>query len=159
VADAPLQGQGNDITATPGQAFSGAVAVFTDADPSGTASDFTAFITWGAGSTTHGTVAPSGTGNFVVSGSATYAKPGSHAVLVALLGKDGGNLSVSGTVQVAGSPPVVTAQDSAATAGQSFTDVVAHFTDPDSSETVGDFTAQINWGDGTTSAGTIASDG
>ena len=40
--------------------------------------------------------------------------------------------------------------------GQSFSGTVASFTDTDSSTTVGDLTATINWGDGTTTAGIVS---
>ncbi|HXA34263.1 MAG TPA: hypothetical protein VNV87_18575, partial [Acidimicrobiales bacterium] len=60
-------------------AFSGPVATFIDSDPSLPASDFTATIAWGDGTTTPGAIAGS-SGNFTVTGTHTYADEGSFAV-------------------------------------------------------------------------------
>ena len=58
VADAALTAGALTVpAATEGQAFSGQLATFTDADPNAAASDFTAMIDWGDGRTTAGTVA------------------------------------------------------------------------------------------------------
>src|SRR6185312_14890447 len=71
-----------------GTAFSGALATFTDQNPNGKASDFTATVDWGDGSsTTIGTITastPDGGGPtlFTVSGSHTYAAPGSYKISV-----------------------------------------------------------------------------
>ncbi|HEY7311589.1 MAG TPA: hypothetical protein VH643_19655, partial [Gemmataceae bacterium] len=46
-----------------------------------------------------------------------------------------------------------------ATAGQSFTGVAANFSDADPNANARDFTANINWGDGHSSNGTIVADG
>jgi hypothetical protein len=46
-----------------------------------------------------------------------------------------------------------------ATAGQSFTGVAATFSDADPNANAKDFTANINWGDGHSSVGTIVADG
>jgi hypothetical protein len=43
--------------------------------------------------------------------------------------------------------------------GQAFTDTVARFRSSDPTATAGSFTATIDWGDGTTSAGTITAEG
>src|SRR5262249_59558764 len=47
---------------------------FSDATPAGTASDFTAVISWGDGTTSPGTVVASPGGGFDVLGSHTYAE-------------------------------------------------------------------------------------
>src|SRR5207302_2960200 len=47
VADAPLSASGRDINST--NPVDTVVATFTDADPGGMASDYTATITWGDG--------------------------------------------------------------------------------------------------------------
>ena len=57
--------------------FSGAVAYFTDGNPGGAASDFTASIDWGDGTpATLGTVVVGPSGTFQVNGSHTYADSG-----------------------------------------------------------------------------------
>jgi hypothetical protein len=54
------------LSATEGTAFNGTVATFTDTNTNNVASDFTASIIWGDGSTTTGTVTGTG-GTFTVS--------------------------------------------------------------------------------------------
>ena len=56
VQDAALHATGVAVAATEGSSFTGAVATFTDDDPSGTASDYTATITWGDGNTSAGAI-------------------------------------------------------------------------------------------------------
>ena len=58
------------------------VATFTDADPAGTVSDFTATIDWGDGTVSPGVISPAG-GGFAVQGAHRYrALLGIHAVTV-----------------------------------------------------------------------------
>jgi hypothetical protein len=78
---APLSATGVSINATAGAPFSGTVATFTNADPFGAAASYSALITWGDGSTSAGLI--SGTGStLTVSGTHTYAAPGSEAISV-----------------------------------------------------------------------------
>jgi hypothetical protein len=86
VADAPLTATG--VSAPTGQSFSGTVATFTDANAGAPASDFTASIAWGDGSTSAGTVTGTG-GSYPVSGSHAYADTGSFSVQVTI-SDDGG---------------------------------------------------------------------
>src|SRR5262249_55319560 len=57
-------------------------------------------------------------------------------------------------------PPTVTAKGTVltASAGKTFSGVVATFTDANTQATAANFTATINWGDGTTSTGTVTPD-
>jgi hypothetical protein len=72
------------ITGTAGQALNNVtVATFSNSDTASPASDFTASIAWGDGTTSAGTVSGSG-GTFTVSGSHTYAAAGTDAVAVTL---------------------------------------------------------------------------
>ena len=75
VVDAPLTSVGASVTGQAGVAFTGTVATFTDADPAGTSSDYSATINWGDGSVSAGTIAPSGSG-FQVTGTHTYSGSG-----------------------------------------------------------------------------------
>src|SRR5207249_1950877 len=79
VADAPLTaGAFTPPSATEGAAFSNVVLFhFTDADPSGVVGDYTATITWGDGSTSTVTSAPSADGQIVASGNG-FDVQGSH---------------------------------------------------------------------------------
>ncbi len=95
---------------------------------------------------------------FNVTGQHTYADEGSFTftVTVTETGAGGATASGMGTAAVteadvlAGTPASFTAQ-----AGIPFTGVVATFTDADTANVAGDFTAVIDWGDGHTSAGTV----
>src|SRR5437879_5 len=76
VTPAPLQATGVNISATAGAPFSGIVATFTNADPFGNAASYTATITWEDGSQSAGVI--SGSGTLTVTGSHTFADPGSN---------------------------------------------------------------------------------
>src|SRR5207302_1274951 len=106
VADAGLNASARTVSATEGSAFSGIVASFTDADPGGTAADYTATITWGDGPTSPALISPAGGGTFIVTGSHTYLQPGSFAVQVTITDVGGFGPVTSGgvTADVAGIP-------------------------------------------------------
>jgi hypothetical protein len=79
-ADAPLMSNCATPAASP-QAFSGKTATFTDADPNGTATDYTVSINWGDGPTpTMGTVSGPVSGTFTASGSHTYTSTGPFTI-------------------------------------------------------------------------------
>ena len=65
----------------------------------------------------------------------------------------------SGIATVVASPPLVTGLPVAATESQSFSGMVATFIDTDSALMATDFTAIINWGDGTSASGAITASG
>jgi hypothetical protein len=133
------------------------VATFTDSVNSDTASDFTATVDWGDGVTTTGTVVGSN-GSFTVEGGHTYADEGSDPAVVTLTHTaDNAMATASGSVAVA-EADVLTGHGTTfrPKANQPFTGVVATFSDTDTANVSGDFTATINWGDGTTTAGTVS---
>src|SRR5207248_1375381 len=72
------------FAATAGEPFTGTVGTFSDSYLGNVASDFTAIIDWGDGTTTAGTVTGGG-GTFSVSGTHTYAARGIYAVKAALI--------------------------------------------------------------------------
>jgi HYR domain len=77
--------------------YAGVVATFTDADPNGTVSDYTATVTWGDGSTSTVNVYknPLGQG-FVLAGLHHYAKTGTYTVTLTV--SDSGGSQISKTV-------------------------------------------------------------
>jgi hypothetical protein len=183
VAPAPptVKAKGVEFTATAGTQFSGVVATFSDARANPAAADFTATIDWGDGTTSTGTVSfDSSTGVFDVSGAHTYANTNQSGAGFGFGSLGEGifgnqyfvvDVTITDTVakasatalslaKVAPAPPVITAtgQNIQATAGQQFSGIVATFTDAKASAMAGDFTATINWGDGTTSSGTVTFD-
>jgi hypothetical protein len=170
--------KGQNIEATAGQSFSGVVATFTDVSSTAPASEFTTGINWGDGTTSTGTVRADPNGGFDVVGTHTYTDatdwfgvPGGWGIHLG----SGRHFVISVTVSdtqtqatatseslatvVAATPNLaVTGQNIQATSGQSFSKVVATFTDVNTSATAANFMATINWGDGTTSAGTVTAD-
>src|SRR5947209_8178762 len=150
VADAPLTAAGRSISPVEGAAFTGVVATFTDADPGGVVSDYTATIDWGDGHTSAGAITLSA-GVFSVSGTNAYAEEGCYVLSVTIRDVGGAQASVSATATVADAPLSATAQPIQATEGAAFTGVVATFTDAGSDGTTADYSATIAWGDGQTS--------
>jgi PKD domain len=152
VADAALAVSGASVTAVEGAAFSGTLASFTDADPSGSVTDYSATINWGDQTSSAGTVTASGTGGFVVSGSHVYAEEGSYAVTVTVSDAGGANAT---TTSSAGVTDAAIALTGATRFNEhhrtNFTATVATLTDADPGAVATDYTGQISWGDGTTS--------
>jgi hypothetical protein len=145
--------------ATEGTEFSGPVAWFTP-PPNYLISDFTATIDWGDGHTTVATFAtdPSRIGQIAVLGTSTYAEEGQFAVVVTVTIRGGIVATINETALVADALLTANGQPIHAIAGQTFTGLLATFTDANPAGKASDFTAQINWGDGQTSAGEITAD-
>jgi hypothetical protein len=157
--DAPLNASGNLVAATEGATFNGVVASFVDTDLAAPMNDYTAVIHWGDGLTSTATFSANGTGGMNVAGSHVYAEEGTYTLSVTIMDKGGSSVTVSGTANVADAALAATALAVNATEGTSFTGAVASFTDADPNGAAADYTATISWGDGTTSAGTIAANG
>ena len=105
---------GFTLTGTAGQQVSGTVATFKDPDPTGTASEYAATISWGDGSTSSGTI--SGTASkFTVTGSHTYSKSGSYKITVTITDTDASsnNATVSSTANIKAKQAVKAARVSA----------------------------------------------
>ncbi|HVX63672.1 MAG TPA: carboxypeptidase regulatory-like domain-containing protein, partial [Pirellulales bacterium] len=158
VADALLTAAGVTFTPTEGATFSGTVATFTDADPNGEVSDYTATIDWGDGSSlSAGAIAVNPAGGFLVTGSHAYADEGVHTVIVAISDAGGSNDTALSTAHVADAPIDAAAVTFHATEGATFGGTVATFTDANPNGVSGDYTATIDWGDGSSlSFGTIS---
>ena len=95
--------------------FSGPVAYFSDENPGATATDFTATIDWGDGTTaTLGTVVIGPSGTFQVNGSHTYADSGVNGgvgiftIQTLITDVGGAKLIVPNTALVADTPVIVT---------------------------------------------------
>jgi hypothetical protein len=138
-------------------AASTVVATFTDTIASDTAGDFTATIDWGDGITTTGTVVGA-SGSFTVEGGHTYGDEGSDPAVVTLTHtSDSAQATASGSVTVA-EEDVLTGHGTTfrPKANQPFSGAVATFSDTNAANVAGDFTATIDWGDGTTTTGTVS---
>src|SRR5262249_50920102 len=86
--------------ATAGAPFSGTVATFRDANPFGTASEFSATIHWGDGEVSVGEVRADGPGRFRVIGSHTYAVADKYDVIVEIADEGGSTAVARGTAKV-----------------------------------------------------------
>ena len=149
------------ITATAATPATGVlVATFKDYDTSKTAGSFTATIDWGDGTaSTAGTISANGSGGFNVNGTHTYAKEGTFNLSVRIADMSGNFAVATATATVADAPLTAMGKPISATRGIPFSALVATFTDADPTGNVTEFSATINWGDGTNSAGIINANG
>jgi hypothetical protein len=150
-------GNGAAINAVEGTSFNGIVATYESEPALGAAT-----INWGDGSTSAGTVAPNPSGpGFVIRGIHVYANPGNFVITVSALDAAGNAGVTTGSATVS-NPPVTATGNFTFNAKQnsaSATQTVATFIDPGGPEALSHYTALIDWGDGTTSAGTITLNG
>jgi CSLREA domain-containing protein len=168
VADAALTaGALTPPATTEGAAFSNATVFhFTDTDPGAAVGDYTATVSLGDGNVVTLTSTPGANGQIVANSaggcdvqlSYAYAEElanGTFAVTVL----DAGGASTgqsTATFPVADAPLAATGQAVTPITGTAFSGVVATFTDPGPIDTAIDYTGTITWGDGHTSAGTVA---
>jgi PKD repeat protein len=150
-AGAPLTRRG-----TEGRPGAGAVATFRDANTAATAADYTAAtINWGDGTTSPGTIGPAPGGGWQVGGSHTYREEGRYATTVAVTDRGGATMAARGAAVIGDAP--LRALSQRITGGLKFRGVVATFTDAaGKSAKLGDYNVTINWGDGRSSAGSVA---
>jgi cyclophilin family peptidyl-prolyl cis-trans isomerase len=157
VGDLPLTANGAAVSATEGApANDVTVATFTDQDPSPVVSDFTANINWGDDHLTTGTVTLGPGGTLTVTGSNTYKNAGTYQITTTITDRLGATAKTTSTATVADA--ALTSQGVPVTVGAGVplsNTLLATFTDADPNGTLTDYTATIDWGDGTTSAGNI----
>ncbi|OYV85888.1 MAG: hypothetical protein B7Z73_12710, partial [Planctomycetia bacterium 21-64-5] len=168
VADASLTGSATATAGgTEGIANSSVLsgATFTDLNPGDHSAEMTAVITWGdGGPTSIGTVSyDSGTGTYSVDGSHTYAEEGSYSISIAVTDAGTATTIITGSASVAEADTlaVVSTPTIGATEGTIFSSTaLATFSNSGyPTQTSSDFTAMINWGDGSSSAGTVSGSG
>ncbi|MEP6978838.1 MAG: hypothetical protein ABI948_12375 [Thermoleophilia bacterium] len=160
VNDPAITATGKSINATEGAPFSGVVASFTDPDTAATAAEYSATIDWGDGTPLSiGTISGPTGGPFNVSGSHTYLEEGSYTITVVITDKDtaSNTATAESHATVADAPLTGSCTDS--TSLMVFNGVVQTFSDADPNVTVTDYSATINWGDSSSSPGTIAPSG
>ena len=106
-SDAPLSATGKSVSGTAGVKLSATVATFTDADPNGVVSEYTASINWGDGTpSTAGTISTAAGGGFEVKGSHTYAAPGQYTTTVTINDVGGAKATATSSAHVVGPPAV-----------------------------------------------------
>jgi hypothetical protein len=153
----PITATGVDVSSMEGLQFQGAVATFTDPDPNGAPGEYATRIDWGDGTpTTEGTVTKSPDGVLTVSDDHVYIEEGHFPITVTIMDPSNPfNRDVATpTATVVDAPLYATGLDLLST--NPFSGVVANFTDANPYAPLSDFTATIDWGDGTAStAGTV----
>jgi len=142
----------------------------TASNPTGTTHTVTATLTKNgvpqSGQTIHFTVTgannTSGNATTDASGVATFsyvgANVGTDTITATFDANNDGVLEAADAATKTWTDPLITAtgQDVSATEGASFTGTVATFTDPDPNSTASEYAATIDWGDSSSSAGTIS---
>jgi hypothetical protein len=156
--DPVLIDPGVAVQAVAGSPFQGNVATFSTTDLSASTKEFTAVINWGDGQSSPGTIVSTGSGGFRVVGDHTYAQPGSFSASSTVTDDEGQSVSDTTTATVSAPPIVGQGLTIALGHRKSFSGKLATFTSPVAFP-AGQFSALINWGDGTSSSGVVAPDG
>ncbi|HEV3167996.1 MAG TPA: hypothetical protein VGZ22_28600, partial [Isosphaeraceae bacterium] len=160
VADLPLTAQAvPKLSIVEGTTATLLLGTFTDANPSSQATEYTATIHWGDGTTSSGSVVADPQGGFDITGSHMLDESTSSITI---------NLADAGGSTATINEPV-TVTDAALSAGpialngfegvRFSNSVVATFSDANLQAPSTDFTATIDWGNGSSGAGTIVSQG
>ena len=138
--------------AVEGAGFSAVVAHL-----SGGAGPYTATIAWGDGQTSPGSISIPNAN--AVSGSHAYSEEGTYALNVTVTDSTGATATGAASTSVADAALTVTGASVSAVEGAGVSGTVASFTDADPTAAVSDYSATINWGDQTSSAGTVTANG
>jgi PKD repeat protein len=138
--------------AVEGTAFSAIVAHFA-----GGAGPYTATIAWGDGQTSPGSISIPNANS--VTGSHTYSEEGAYTVTVTVTDSTGATASGTASTSAADAALTVSGASVTAVEGAGFSGTLASFSDADPNAAVSDYSATINWGDQTSSAGTVTANG
>jgi hypothetical protein len=169
LGDADLTGKGLPVQAEENVPFTARVATFNDPVSHGGLPDptteFTVTIDWGDGSSSNGTVNDLGGGNYGVTGSHTYKEDGAYPVKITISDAGSPDVVVNTVANVADGPVgdddlvVGTVTPVSVDEATPFTGTLVQFFDPPSGPPPGttenDFAATIDWGDGSSSSGTV----
>ena len=153
--DAPIAAQGTTFSATEGQSFSGKVATVTDGDSADMANEYAATIDWGDGTTSTGTVTGPVGGPYDVNGTHTYQEEGTDTVMVHVTDSDSSNTADATSTANVGDAALTSSCAMPSSVPQTYSGPTATFSDLSSTGTPSDFSATINWGDGS-STGVIS---
>ena len=148
IAAAPLTGSGVTENGTQDVSLTAPVATFTDANPDGSVSNFTATVIWGDGTAaTSATITESG-GVFTVTGTHTYTVQGTYMPTVSIVDDGGSTATVTDTFDIVHAPPTVTAGGTATYIGAGAVTLDAGVTvsDPDSGGDLAGATVTISTG-------------
>jgi len=160
----PITASGTTFSGTEGQPLvNQTVATFFDPDPMSTAAEYSAAIDWGDGGSSPPdpvTIVPSGispSGNsFDVRGDHTYTEEGTYTLTVTITDVDtpGNSARVNSTARISDAALMATCA-TPPFSPQMFMGTTATFTDANTFAQKTDFTATIDWGDSSSSLGTI----
>ena len=136
------------------------LATVTDTNTLASASDFHATIAWGDATTSEAILTPLSPGRFSLTGTHTYASPGSFTASVAVDDGNSAHATTTTTIGVAAAHGVICATPGTglrtSEASPLNEAVLARFADANPNLASSDFTASIEWGDGSPLAiGTI----
>lgn len=170
ITDANLTATGTPVVATEGAVLSAQVATFTDANPKAPLSDFSTgtgavTIDWGDGNQSAGMVfQPGGIGTmFVVRGTHTYAEDGTQPITVTITDEGSATTTANTSATIGDAPLSISVAPIKEVPGNAFSGQVATFLDANKTAPLSDFNglggASINWGDGTTTPGTVSQPG
>lgn len=146
----PITAHDVSVSGVEGQAVAGTVATFTDPDPNGSATDYAARINWGDGTpTSAGAITKDADGTFIVAGTHTYVDESSYSVSVTITDPDVpyNTATAVDTAAVADAPLKAAGRE--VVSPNPVDQQLATFTDGNPGGSVADFTATIDWGDGT----------
>ncbi len=143
-----------------GVAFADPVATFFDTSPTPRLSDFTATIDWGDATSSQGTITPNAPydGTYVVTGSHAFdTRATPYVIDVTIRDSQGATQKASSSLTIP--PGVLTTTvvpiSPVPKEGVRFNALLATFTDSNPNPKPGSFSAEIFWGDGTSSAGFV----
>ncbi|MDB5352492.1 MAG: hypothetical protein JWN86_3739 [Planctomycetota bacterium] len=151
VQDAPLTSQGFDMAQTAGVTFNSIVAGFSDSDPRlNPSSQYAAMIDWGDGTTQPGQVVVNEDGGYLVKGIHAY-RPGSFQISTTITDNAGATTVATSTATVPDSPvTLVLSTKVVLPEGVAQDAIIGTITTPDRLALPTDFTASVDFGDGTT---------
>jgi len=154
VHDAPLEAHGTTMDVVEGQKFNRVLASFRDPGGLENETHYEARIAWGDGETTNGTIVRDGP-RYRVAGEHTYAAHGVYKVQITLFDDEHEGAIAESVITVRDAAIYADRAFFRSSAGRTFTGMVASFQDTNPQGRVGDFAAEIDWGDGTTTNGLI----
>lgn len=146
---------GDAATVSAGATSSATLASFTDFAGGGTASDYSATVTWDDGTTSSGTIARNSTGGFDVSASRDWSLDDSApSVTITDVRNTSRTATANADLTVNAPQPVGTGMTLSTSAAQLFSGTLASFTGV-ALNSLSQYSATIDWGDGQVSNGTI----
>jgi Calx-beta domain/Domain of unknown function (DUF4214) len=138
-----------NISASVGESVTARVASFTDQDPLGQLSDYTATINWGDSTTSAGTITPNATGGFDVTGTHTYFTAGTFTIITTINDIGGSSINIGASANVGGQSVLGSIQFSAPSASASESADSANINVTRTGDTSGPASVHFETSDGT----------